>query len=92
LLLELGRGVPPLDTDELDAGWEAVRAEQRFWEAHYAEYLQHYPEQFVAVKDGEVIATQADLLELLQALKSKGLAPTQVWMHFITANPYSFLH
>ena len=72
MLTEHGTGMPVFDIAELDASWADGQARRRFWEAHYAEYLQRYPEQFVAVKDGEVIATHTDLYELVRVLESKG--------------------
>ena len=45
-----------------------------FWRRHYAEFLQLYPDQFVAVDgDGQVVLTSPDLVELLDGLKAAGL-------------------
>jgi hypothetical protein len=91
MLTERGASLPAFDTAALDAGWEAAKAEQQYWEAHYAEYLQRFPDRFVAVKAGQVIATNPDLYDLVRDLGSKGLAPTETWMRFITADPARLL-
>lgn len=67
--------------------WKDADAEEAFWHDHYAEFLQKYPEQFVAVLRGEVIAVGADLFEIAGLLESKAIAPASVWHRFITANP-----
>jgi hypothetical protein len=61
--------------------------EDAYWTAHYAELLKQYPEQYVAVDEGQVIATHPDPLELHRLLKAKGLEPRQVWVKLITAHP-----
>lgn len=73
----------------LEGAQEALDAAERrvaFWHAHHGEYLARYPEQFVAVADGKVVAADGNLDTLLDILQSEGLAPTQVWLKFITAH------
>jgi hypothetical protein len=74
---------------ELD---EAARAEQVYWEEHFPEFLERYPEQFVAVRESEVVAVSPDLLLLVGILEGKELKPTEVWVRFITADPAHILH
>ena len=73
----------------LEGAQEALDAAERreaFWHAHHKEFLERYPEQFVAVADGQVVAADEDLDALLDTLQKKDLAPTQVWLKFITAD------
>jgi hypothetical protein len=86
--VEPATDVPNLDSPEAQAAWEAADAERRFWEAHYTEYLEQYPEQFVAVKDGAVVANSPDLMKLLHLLQRRGLAPTQVWIRLFSVDPH----
>ena len=58
-----------------------------YWVAHYAELLKQYPEQYVAVHDGQVIVANSDPLELHRVIKAMGLEPRQVWVKLITAHP-----
>ncbi len=70
---------------------EAARIRQ-FWSEHYGEFLRLYPEQFVAVKDGEVVAANHDLAFLVYELRDKRLDPrTDVAIEFITARSHSFI-
>jgi hypothetical protein len=67
--------------------WEAAEAEQHYWREHYADLLRQYPDQFVAIRDGTVVARNPDLQQLLQSLKHQGIAPTQVWVRFLATDP-----
>ena len=58
-----------------------------FWAAHYAELLERYPEQYVAIHQGEVVANHPDPLELDRMLEGKGLDPREVWVKLITTHP-----
>ncbi len=59
---------------------------QQFWNEHHEELLERYPEQFVAVKDGEVVAANADLALLVYELRDMSLDPrTDVAIEFVTA-------
>jgi hypothetical protein len=77
----------PAEIERMDAALRAKEGEDAFWQARHTEFLEKYPDQFVAVSDGEVVATSPDLLELEMLLKSKGLDTKDVWIEFIDANP-----
>ena len=77
--------IPGLE-DARDA-WEAADAELNFWRDHYADLVQQYPDQFVAVRDGTVVARNPDLLQVVQSLKHQGIDPTRVWLRFLTTDP-----
>ncbi|MBI5949891.1 MAG: hypothetical protein HY875_17275 [Chloroflexi bacterium] len=63
---------------------------QAFWDKHYRELLQEYPEQFVAVKDGKVIAADSDLATLVEELRARGIdVRTDVAIQFISAGSAS---
>ena len=73
----------------LEGAHEALKAaEQRsaFWHEHYREFLERYPEQFVAVSEGSVVAADSDLHKLQSILKSRGFDPRRVWVRFITTD------
>lgn len=67
--------------------WKEAERERAFWEANYGHLLEHYPDQFVAVHDGKVVATGTDLLALTDELKTKGIEPQAAWVRFMTADP-----
>lgn len=69
---------------EAEALQQEGEREHTFWDAHYDAFLERYPEQYVAVKDGEVIATSPDLFDLVDQVEQRGLKPTEVWARFFT--------
>lgn len=59
---------------------------QQYWDEHYAELLAQFPEQFVAVKDGAVIASHRDLAMLIYVLRDRGMdVRTDVAIEFVTS-------
>jgi len=78
-----------LDNEAATAAWRRADEERMFWQDHYRELLQQYPDQFVAVKDGKPIATGADLSEMLSELERLGLEPSEVWLRYLNAHPAS---
>lgn len=79
------------DADAAAAAFREAEREQAFWEQHYREYIEKYPDRFVAVHDGKVVATSEDLYHLVILLREQGLAPTDVWMEYIEATPRELL-
>jgi hypothetical protein len=77
--------VPGLE--ETQEALVAADLEQDFWRDHYGELLQQYPDHFVAVQGGAVVATNPDLQQLLASLKHQGIEPTAVWVRFLASDP-----
>ena len=73
-------------TENMKGAWAAADEEESFWQGHYQEFLEQYPEQLVAVHDGKVVAAGLDLQEILSTIRDMGLDPTDVWVRFITAD------
>ncbi len=67
--------------------WAAAEAEDAFWNKHYRQFLDRYPEQFVAVHEGTVVATAPSLHQLLHTLDERELDRRLVWVKFVTADP-----
>ena len=70
---------PPADL------WERAEEEQRFWDEHYEELRSRHPDQFVAVVDGEVVATGRHLADIERELKAQGLRSGDAWLRFMAA-------
>jgi hypothetical protein len=70
---------PPPGPD--DPIWQDAERERAFWREHYEEFQGKYPDQFVAVHEGCVLAHAYDIRDLILMLKDKGFEPTQVWVH-----------
>ena len=74
-----------------DPAWQDAEREHAFWQERADEFLQKYPDQFVAVRDGEVVAVAYDIRDLLAMLRARGMEPTEVWFRFFHTNPYAAL-
>ncbi len=77
----------PAGIADARAAFEAADVEDAFWLAHHAEFLEKYPDQFVAVSDGDVVAMSPDLVELVSLLERRGLGVKDVWVEFMDADP-----
>lgn len=74
--------------EELLPAIEQADEQHAFWQEHYREYAERYPDQFVAVdRAGQVLASSPDLIELEAQLTAVGRRPTDVWLEFVTLNP-----
>jgi len=91
MLAERAVTVPSLESAEVQAAWEAADAEQAYWDDHYESILAEHPDQFVAVKDHEVVATAKDLPALLGTLAGQNIAASQVWVRYVTADPHRLM-
>lgn len=61
-----------------EPGWEEADRIRTFWNDNYATLLKRFPDQFVAVKDGEVAVSDHDLINLVAKLREAGLDPRTV--------------
>jgi hypothetical protein len=62
-----------------------LRRRRAFFSQHWNEYLRQYPEQYVAVRNGEVVLASPDLGQLLEGVRVRGWRPrTDVAIEFIT--------
>jgi hypothetical protein len=71
---------PALTMDH--AAWQEAERERAFWQHHHAEFADRYVDQFVAVKDEQVIAAAYDLRDLLDQLRARDVNPKDVWIRF----------
>jgi hypothetical protein len=69
------------------AAWRRAEEEQAFWDAHGAELVRQYPDQYIAVDAGQVVAASSDLQQVVAELGEKGLEPAKVWIRFLDAHP-----
>lgn len=78
-------GVPSLEG--MRARFREADREVQWWADHQAEFVRLYPDQFVAVLNGEVMAVASDLSTLIAALKEKSITIQDVWVSFIETDP-----
>ena len=76
---------------EAAAALKQAEGETAFWAEHYQEYVRKYPDQFVAVHDGEVVVASPDLESLLEQLAVRGLNVQSVRTRFVASNRYHYL-
>ncbi len=73
---------------------EALRdadEDEAFWTSQFERLVRQFPDQFVAVRDGEVVAAASRLEDLLSALSARGLDPQQARIRFIPSDPSRYL-
>ena len=70
---------------------EEDRRKRAFFREHWDELAARYPDQFVAVKDGEVIIADADLDSYVARRKALGLSHRDVWMEYIAVTGQHFI-
>ena len=89
--LKPGRGIklPPEVREQFAREDEQMARIRAFWEEHTAEFLEQYPDQFVAIDidAGAAIATDPDLLALTATIREMGLTPTDLAVEFMRTNP-----
>ena len=62
-----------------------------FFEAHYYEFLERYPEHWVAVLDKRVVGTDPDFEHLLRSLKSRGVPLSKITVEKVTSKQETWI-
>lgn len=73
--------------EAIHAAFREAEREDAFWEENYERLLQQYPDQFVAVQEGEVVVASPRLEGMLQQLEELGIDPLKTWARFLDAHP-----
>lgn len=82
---------PPVLTQP-QPGVEEARTIHEFWAQNMEALRKKYPDRFVAVRNGEVVADDADLVLLVYRLRDLGLDPrTDVAIEFVWNEPANLL-
>jgi len=76
---------PPLE-NAIAALREAQR-EQAYWTANERRLTADYPDQFVAVLNGRIVATAGTLEDLYTKLRDGNIEPRRAWLRFLSATP-----
>ena len=83
---------PPPTLDRPQPGVEEARAIHEFWAEHIEAFREKYPDRFVAVRDGKVVADDPDLVMLVYRLRDIGLdARADVAIEFVGSEPANLL-
>jgi hypothetical protein len=63
--------------------WQAL--ERKFWSDHWEEYIATYGPGFIAVRNGEVILSDAELCSFSDRLEEMGIIPSKdVWVEYVS--------
>jgi hypothetical protein len=69
---------------QVQAELQRFKRDTAYYEAHYAELLARYPEQWVAIYNQQVVGVAPDYEQLLDELQAKGFAVGQVLVEHLT--------
>jgi len=58
-----------------------------FFQYHYQELLEKYPDKWVAVYNAEVVGTNKDFIALLDCLKEKKIPTNETIIYFMDTRP-----
>jgi hypothetical protein len=75
---------PPMDVADVREGFAHLEREHEFWQEHFEEYRELYPDEFVAVSpDGNVVAHSPDLGEFARRVRARGYTRRQFFSRFM---------
>ena len=70
--------------NQVQAELQRFKRDTAYYEAHHAELLARYPEQWVAISNQHVVGVAPDYEQLLDELQAKGFAVGQVLVEHLT--------
>jgi hypothetical protein len=76
-------------TNKAAEAWSRADEERAFWRDHQGDYMEKYPNEFIALRDGQVVAYESSLDDLVAELTKQGLESTDVRIRYINACPGS---
>ncbi len=68
-----------------------MKPNTEYYETHYQELLDRYPEQWVAICNREVVGTSPDARELLMRLNREGVPLNKILMKRMTREEEVFI-
>ena len=70
---------------------DTVNPNTEYYETHYQDLLDQYPEQWVAIYNQEVVGTSSDARELLMRLKQEGVPLNKALVKHLTREEEVFI-
>ena len=70
--------------DKVQTALQRFKRNTAYYEAHHAELLERYPEQWVAIDHQQVVGVAPDYEPLLDELQAKGFAVGEVLVEHLT--------
>ena len=72
--------------EELDAHFHQFGRDVDYFNSIWAQVKKDFPEQYVAVYEGEIVATHAKIKKLLAVLEGKGISGRHAVVRFVRSN------
>ena len=86
-----GDGVVELaefDDAKISAQFRQAEIDDRFIAAHIEEWLERYPDMYVAVYKEELVAVAPNSTELVKKIEAKGIRPGITCWRFLASKPF----
>ena len=77
--------------EDVQAELQRFKKDTAYYQAHYEELLEQYPEQWVAIYDEQVVGASPDFDQLLDDLNTKGVPSGRGLIEHLTSKDY-FIH
>lgn len=74
--------------DGMHEAFEQARRNQRFWNERWDMLLAEYPDEFVALRNGEIVAHDPNLITLDTLLTQAGIRMTKTDVRFVNTEPH----
>ena len=79
------------DDKKLSAQFRQVEIDDRFIAAHFDEWLERYPDMYVAVYKEELVAVAPNSTELVKKIEAKGIRPGVARWRFLPSEPFNLM-
>ena len=73
-----------MQVQEIQEDLERFGRDAEYFDQHRQEFLQQYPEQWVAVYHQQVVGAAKDPKRLIKQLERKGIPPGRVFREYVT--------
>lgn len=82
---------PELPVTEIRSALEQLARAREFADAHEAEYTAVFPDEYVAILDGNLIGHGPHAVALVERLRSEGHDVTRVYLRFLPVKTGAFV-
>ena len=83
----LPNGELEIDEDMLRGAYRQIEKDRLFLEAHQSEWLEQYPDMFVAVYQEHLVGVAATADELAEQLRENGVPVGRSYWRFLSSEP-----
>jgi hypothetical protein len=79
------KAMQTLPLEQIEAAWRDGEAERRYWDAHQSELLQRFPDEYVAIVNGEIVIHAPSLTVLSARVRDVGYTMERAWVRFMAS-------